>query len=58
MSTLIIKYILQGSLIFPPVLHNYTEQVINIWQDSGNEKYAGVYFTVIMAGRDMEVKGG
>lgn len=38
MSTLIIKYILQGSLIFPPILHNYTEQVINIWQDSGNEK--------------------
>lgn len=54
MSTLIIKHILQGSLTFPTVLDKYTEQVINNWQDSG----AGVYFTVIMAGRDMEVKGG
>lgn len=38
MSTLIIKHILQGSLTFPPVLDKYTEQVINNWQDSGEEK--------------------
>lgn len=37
MSTLIIKHILQGNLIFPPVLDKYTEQVINNWQDSGKK---------------------